>query len=260
VRASSFARASADPGSPAAMASRATSTRSGGGNPHPAMDRASASTDGGRAAAPDAVRPEAVRAVIAADASAEPAGVAGGPRLVGRSGGTLLPVAVLVVLVLAIPIVELYLFVQVSNAIGFWNALGLVILISLLGVWLVKRAGLRVWARFNEELVAHRTPSKQVADGLCLLLAGVLLVVPGFLTDAIGLLLLLPPVRALLSKLVVGRYAGRSDFRVITATYGGPAGGEVIDTEIRGTGVTGTGGGDGQTGPPQAPRGELDHP
>ncbi len=155
--------------------------------------------------------------------------------------GTLRDVALAIVLLIVIPIVELYLFIQVSNAIGFLNALGLVILISFIGIWLVKRAGTKVWARFNEQLAAQNTPSKEVADGVCLLGAGLLLVVPGFLTDALGLLLLLPPIRSVVAGALVRRYSGRSNFRVIKATYGpaGPAGpsaasgtgGTVIDTE-----------------------------
>ena len=133
------------------------------------------------------------------------------------------------VLLLVVPVVELYLFIQVANSIGFLNALGIVLLISLVGVWLVKREGVKVWARFNEELVAQRTPSKQVADGVCLLLAGSLLVVPGFLTDALGLLLLLPPVRAVAGRAIVRRYAGRTNVRIIRATYGSPDG-PIIDT------------------------------
>jgi UPF0716 protein FxsA len=145
-------------------------------------------------------------------------------------------VALAIVLLIVIPIVELYLFIQVSNAIGFLNALGLVILISLIGMWLVKRAGTKVWARFNEQLAVQNTPSKEVADGVCLLGAGLLLVVPGFLTDALGLLLLLPPIRSVVAGALVRRYSGRSNFRVIKATYGpaessGAAGGTVIDTE-----------------------------
>ena len=118
--------------------------------------------------------------------------------------------ALLLVLLVVVPIIELYVFIQVSNAIGFLNALGIVILISIFGCWLVKRAGTKVWARFNEQLVAQRTPSKEVADGVCLLIAGALLIVPGFVTDAIGLLLLLPPIRSVASKALVRRYTGRA--------------------------------------------------
>ena len=156
--------------------------------------------------------------------------------------------AFLAVLILVVPVVELYLFVKASDAFGFWNALGVLILVSLVGVWLVKRAGLRVWARFNEQLVAGSTPSREVADGVCLLLAGALLAFPGFLTDALGLLLLLPPVRALARRIVVKRYAGRGPVRVIRASYQRSAG-DVIDTSS-------------VDQPPSrpAPRRELEHP
>ncbi len=154
--------------------------------------------------------------------------------------------ALLLVLLVVVPIIELYVFIQVSNAIGFLNALGIVILISIFGCWLVKRAGTKVWARFNEQLVAQRTPSKEVADGVCLLIAGALLVVPGFVTDAVGLFLLLPPVRNVASKALVRRYTGRAGFRVITATYGSPDG-AVIDTSV-------------SEPPPTSPPGELPRP
>jgi UPF0716 protein FxsA len=156
-------------------------------------------------------------------------------------------VALFLVLLVVVPIVELYLFIQVSNAIGFLNALGIVILISLVGLWLVKRAGTKVWARFNEQLVAQRTPSKEVADGVCLLIAGTLLVVPGFLTDAVGLVLLIPPVRSVLAKALVRHYSGRGRVRVITARYDS-GDGTIIDTIAA------------EPRPPSGPPGELPHP
>jgi UPF0716 protein FxsA len=134
-------------------------------------------------------------------------------------------VAIIALFVLIVPIVEIYLFIQVSQAIGFWNALGILILVSLVGIWLAKRSGSRVWARFNEQLAAGKTISKEVADGVCLLLAGALLVIPGFLTDAVGLVLLLPPVRSVVRRAVIGRYSGRTQVRVIKASYD-----PVIDT------------------------------
>jgi UPF0716 protein FxsA len=180
---------------------------------------------------------------------------------VTRAAGTLAVVAIAVVLFIVVPIIELYLFIQVSNAIGFLNALGLVVLISLIGLWLVKRAGTRMWARFNEQVVAQREPSKDVADGVCLLGAGLLLVLPGFLTDALGLLLLLPPIRALAARALVRRYSGRSRVRVIKATYGPPGSGTTVvgGTVVGGT-VIDT---DGVERPPEppgpsAPPGELD--
>ena len=157
--------------------------------------------------------------------------------------------AFVAVLVLVVPIVEIYLFIQVSNAIGFWNALGILVLVSLIGIWLVKRQGSRVWARFNEQVTAGKAITREVADGVCLLLAGALLIVPGFLTDVVGLLLLLPPVRALARRVVVGRYSGRTSVRVIRASYGPAVDGGVIDTSAT------------ESAPPDGPpRGQLDSP
>jgi UPF0716 protein FxsA len=141
-------------------------------------------------------------------------------------------------LFVVLPIAELYVIVQTSHAIGFLNTLGALILISVVGAWLAKREGLRTWNRFNEAVAAGKTPSREVADGVCLLLAGALMVAPGFLTDVVGLLLLFPPTRAGLRAVLVRRLTGSS--RVITATYRG----RVYDTSASDDG--------------NPPRGELD--
>jgi UPF0716 protein FxsA len=142
----------------------------------------------------------------------------------GTTGRYAAGVALLVALLVVVPILELYVFVQVAWAIGFWNALGLVILISLVGAWLVKRQGLWVLRRVQDQVDRGQVPGRTLADGFLLLLAGVLLVLPGFVTDGLGVLLLLPPVRAVVRALVLRRWRGR--VRVISATHGGP----IVDT------------------------------
>ena len=132
-----------------------------------------------------------------------------------------------VLLFVVAPIAELYVFVQASNAFGFLNSLGLLIVITIAGVWLVKREGLRVWSRFQQQLAAGQSPSREMADGVCILLAGVLLIAPGFLSDIVAVVLLVPPTRALLRPLLVRQFAGRT--RVVRATYGG----RVYDTVER---------------------------
>jgi UPF0716 protein FxsA len=127
-------------------------------------------------------------------------------------------VLLLVVIFLVVPIAELYVIVQASQAIGFLNTLGLLIVVSIVGAWLVKREGLRVWGRFQQQVAAGQSPSREIADGVCILAAGVLLIAPGFMSDALGVLLLLPPTRALLRPVLVRRFAGSS--RVVRATYG----------------------------------------
>jgi UPF0716 protein FxsA len=102
----------------------------------------------------------------------------------------------LVALFIVVPLVELAVLIQVSSWLGVVDTLGLLILISVLGAWLVKRQGVSVVRRIQVELANGRVPGSAMVDAGLLLVAGVLLLVPGFVTDAIGLLLLLPPVRA----------------------------------------------------------------
>ena len=95
-----------------------------------------------------------------------------------------------------VPLVEIYAFVLVSQAIGVWNAIGLLLLCSLVGLWLAKREGFGVLNRIRAMTAAGRVPGNELLDGLLIFFGGLLLLVPGFVTDAFGLLLLLPPVRA----------------------------------------------------------------
>lgn len=132
------------------------------------------------------------------------------------------------------PIVELYVFVQVASAWGFFNALGAAVLISVLGVAVVRMQGLRVWRSFERDLRSGTVPSRPIAHGALLLAAGVLLIVPGFVSGALGLLLLLPPVRAVVAAVLVRRVQrGSTRVRVIRATYGDPIDVEGSETPRR---------------------------
>lgn len=111
------------------------------------------------------------------------------------------------VLFLLLPIVELYVFVQVAGAIGFGSALLTAVGATVVGVWLVKQQGLGVLRRANDKVARGEAPTDEVVNGTLLLLAGLLLLVPGFITGAVGLALLLPPVRALLRGPVRRRFA-----------------------------------------------------
>jgi len=134
--------------------------------------------------------------------------------------GTLLCVVVALLLLVLVPLIELYVLVQVASAIGVWNAIGLLLLISIIGAWIVKRQGVAMWRRAQLQITAGSVPTKEMADGVLLLLAGILLLVPGYVTSAIGVLLLLPPVRALVRGVLVHRWVGK--VTVIRATYRGP--------------------------------------
>ncbi|MBK9180080.1 MAG: FxsA family protein [Acidimicrobiales bacterium] len=126
---------------------------------------------------------------------------------------------VLLLLFLAVPIVELAVIVQVADEIGVAPTLALLLLVSLTGAWLVKREGFGVWRRMNEAVAAGRVPGAELIDAFVLLLAGGLLLVPGFVTDALGLVLLLPPVRAVVRRLLGVRLFRRT--RLVTAQVWG---------------------------------------
>jgi UPF0716 protein FxsA len=102
----------------------------------------------------------------------------------------------LVALFIAVPLIEIAVLIQVGSWLGVVDTIGLLLLISILGAWLVKRQGTGLIRRVQAELAAGRVPASALVDGALLLVAGTMLLLPGFVTDAVGLLLLLPPVRA----------------------------------------------------------------
>lgn len=119
-------------------------------------------------------------------------------------------VGVFVLLFALVPVAELYVIIRVGQTIGALNTIGLLLLISVAGAWLVKREGMHVWRRFQQQVEAGVVPGKEIADGVMVLLAGALLLTPGFLSDVVGVLLLLPPVRAGVRAAVLRRAARRA--------------------------------------------------
>jgi UPF0716 protein FxsA len=116
----------------------------------------------------------------------------------------------LIVLFIVVPIAELYVIIQVGEAIGLWPTLALLLADALLGSFLLKHQGRGAWQRFNQALAERRFPGKEVVDGLLIVVGGTLLLTPGFLTDIAGLVLLIPPTRAIVRKLLrrftIGRF------------------------------------------------------
>ena len=108
------------------------------------------------------------------------------------------PWGLLLVAFIVVPLIEIYLLVQVGQVIGAWWTIVLLVLDSVIGVALVRREGLRAWRDLQETLGAGKAPTKSLADGALLLIGATLLVTPGFLTDAMGLFLVLPVTRPLL--------------------------------------------------------------
>ena len=119
-------------------------------------------------------------------------------------------VGVLVVLFLLVPLAELYVIIQVGQAFGALNTIGLLILISAVAAWLAKREGVSVWQRFQHQIQSGAVPGREIADGVMILFAAALLMTPGFLTDLLGISLLLPPVRAVVRGAVMKRAAQRA--------------------------------------------------
>jgi UPF0716 protein FxsA len=116
---------------------------------------------------------------------------------------------VLVLLFIGVPFAEIYVLLQVGHAIGVVNTLGLLVLISVVGAWLAKREGLGVLRRMQRSVDSGRVPGTELVDGFLILMAGALMLSPGFLTDILAVLLLLPPVRAVVRAELRRRVARR---------------------------------------------------
>lgn len=128
--------------------------------------------------------------------------------------------ALLVALFIAVPILELWVIIEVGGLIGVLPTLALLLVLSLLGATLLRHQGRGAWQRFNAALAERRFPGREVADGLLITIGGALLLTPGFITDAVGLLLLVPPSRAIARRLL-RTYLGR---RLVLVGVGGMRG------------------------------------
>ncbi|MGH3720197.1 MAG: FxsA family protein [Pseudonocardiaceae bacterium] len=136
-----------------------------------------------------------------------------------------MPVLVLV----AAAIIELTVLVAVGHAIGVLATIGLLILASLLGAALLRREGARTLRAFVEALRTRRLPHRELLDGMLVAAAGVLIVVPGFVSDVLGLLLLLPPIRALARRGILRSAQRRTGVRFVPdAVVEGP----VVEGEV----------------------------
>jgi UPF0716 protein FxsA len=115
----------------------------------------------------------------------------------------------LAALFVVVQIIEIWLLIQVGQAIGGWQTLLLLVLDSLLGAWLLRREGRRTWRAFRLALDERRVPAREVADGVLVIIGGTLLITPGFLSDIVGLLFLLPPTRAAIRPVLTRLFARR---------------------------------------------------
>jgi UPF0716 protein FxsA len=120
-----------------------------------------------------------------------------------------MPVLLLVALFIAIPIAELYVIIQVGQAIGALPTIAILLADSIIGSMLLRAQGRTAWQRFNDALAAGRVPAREVLDGVLVIFGGAFLITPGFITDIVGIFLLLPPTRAVVRRLTVRVFARR---------------------------------------------------
>lgn len=142
----------------------------------------------------------------------------------------------LFILLIAVPIIEIGLFIELGGWLGLWPTLGVVILTAILGSVLLRAQGFAAMANLQKELQAGGDPRKPMADGVMILVAGLLMLTPGFFTDTVGFLLLMPPVRTALIAWIGPKLAartvvvgGRAQQRPNPGPGDGPIEGDYVD-------------------------------
>ena len=111
----------------------------------------------------------------------------------------------LLLLFIAIPLIEIALFIQIGGLIGLWPTLGIVVLTAVLGTWLVRTQGRLAMTQLRDSFSQLDDPTEPLAHGAMILIAGALLLTPGFFTDAVGFALLFPPFRSAAFRYVRAR-------------------------------------------------------
>jgi UPF0716 protein FxsA len=128
---------------------------------------------------------------------------------------------IVAVALLVVPIIEIYVIIQVGQVIGGWPTVALLVVESALGAWLIKREGRRAWNALQTALRTGRMPGRELADAALVLVGGTLLLTPGFITDIFGFFFVLPFTRPLARKLLSG-FVGR---RIVSQLGGNPIAG-----------------------------------
>jgi UPF0716 protein FxsA len=149
----------------------------------------------------------------------------------------------LLIALIVVPLLEIYVVIQVAHAIGLLATVALLLLDALAGAALMRSQGRVVFSRARQTLLSGRAPTREILDGALVLVGGALLLAPGFITDLFGALLLLPPTRSRARKLIVGHFTrrfakGTANVRFSTrSSSDGPAydvEGSVVEVEDRG--------------------------
>lgn len=113
----------------------------------------------------------------------------------------------ILLLFIVVPLIEAYLFIKIGSMIGALATIGLVILTAVIGSTLVRAQGLLTLQKIRQAMEQRRVPALELIDGGVLLMAGLLLITPGFLTDSIGFLCMIPPLRHLIARYLLARWA-----------------------------------------------------
>lgn len=152
-------------------------------------------------------------------------------------------VALLFVAFIVVPVVEIFLITQVASQLDWPITLALVIGVSIFGAWLVKREGLGVIQRVRSGLSTGRLPTDELADGAMIFFASALMLTPGFLTDFLGLALLIPPIRAILRSPVIAFFKKRIQIKAqgVGVPFGGVGSTGFGDSRSGGFGTPGFG-------------------
>jgi len=144
----------------------------------------------------------------------------------------------LVAVFIVVPIAELAVIIEVGQAIGVWWTIAILVADSLLGSLLMRSQGRASWSRFTVALQSGRPPAREVADGVLVIFGGALLLTPGFLSDIFGLLLLVPPTRAVIRRLFLRQALRRLTITLATGAQmprSRPRSGPRRDDDLEGT-------------------------
>lgn len=139
----------------------------------------------------------------------------------------------ILIALLVIPVIEIALFIELGGALGLWPTIGLVFLTAIIGAGLVRAQGFNAMQKMQVAVDAGEDPRGPIAEGVMILFAGLMLITPGFFTDAAGFALLIPPVRLWLIKRIGPAIAARRVHMNAAGERSRPASEEVIDIDYQ---------------------------
>lgn len=127
----------------------------------------------------------------------------------------------LLIAFIAVPVIEIAVFIEVGGLIGLWPTIGVVILTAVIGTGLLRQQGISILFRIQENLQANKLPVRELFDGVCLVLAGAFLLTPGFVTDSVGFALFVPLIRQTIAGWIGQKIVARADVRYHAGPHAG---------------------------------------